>query len=159
MFWDIDPDRERLPRVLDLLHALSCNRTSEFRHQLYDALLLYSRNSIASETTDKLIFILVGLESLLLRDANEPIAKNIGERMAFLIGNSVEGRKAVVRNVDAAYRIRSNFIHHGDSAADSEVIEQFCAYAWQAFYALLHQMDAFATKAALLEALENRKLS
>jgi hypothetical protein len=57
---------------------------------LHDALLLYSRNSTASETTDKLVFVLVSLESMLPKDANEPISKNIGERMAFLVGNSVE---------------------------------------------------------------------
>jgi hypothetical protein len=79
--------------------------------------------------------------------------------MAFLIGNSVEERRAVTHNVDAAYRIRSKFIHHGESAEESGVVEQFCAYVWQCFYALLHQIDTFTTKAALIEALENRKLS
>jgi hypothetical protein len=104
-------------------------------------------------------FVLVSLESILLKDPNEPISKNIGERIAFLIGNSVEERRAVVQNVDAAYRIRSKFIHHGESAEESDVVEQFCAYAWQCFHALLHQVDTFLTKAALIEALENRKLS
>jgi hypothetical protein len=159
VFWDLDPDTARFPGLLDLLHALCRDHASDFRHQLYDALMLYSRNSTASGTTDKLVFVLVSLESMLLKDANEPISKNIGERMAFLVGDSVEERRAVVRNVDAAYRIRSKFIHHGESAEDSDVVEQFCAYAWQSFHALLHQVDAFTTKAALIEALEHRKLA
>lgn len=159
VFWDLDPDRARFPGLLDLLHTLCRDHDSDFRHQMYDALMLYSRNSTASGTTDKLVFILVSLESMLLKDANEPISKNIGERMAFLVGNSVEERRAVVRNIDAAYRIRSKFIHHGESTEDSDVVEQFCAYAWQCFHALLHQVDAFTTKAALIEDLENRKLS
>jgi len=158
-FWDIDPDRARYPGLLDLLHTLSSSHTSDFRQQLYDALLLYSRNSTTSETSDKLVFVLVSLESLLLRDSNEPIAKNIGERLAFLIGASVEDRKAIVQNVDATYRIRSKFIHHGDSVEESELIERFFEYAWQCFHAMLHQIDNVATKADLLEALENRKLS
>lgn len=158
-FWDIDPDRARFPGLLDLLHALSSSHTSDFRQQLYDALLLYSRNSTTSETSDKLVFVLVSLESLLLRNSTEPITKNIGERMAFLIGASIEDRKAIVQNVDATYQIRSKFIHHGDSVEDSEVIERFFEYAWQCFHALLHQIDNVATKADLLEALENRKLS
>jgi len=158
-FWDIDPDRSRFPGLLDLLHALSSSHKSDFRRQLYDALLLYSRNSIAPETADKLVFVLVSLESLLLKDSNEPITKNIGERMAFLIGESVEDRKAIIQNVDAAYRIRSKFIHHGNSVEDSEVIEHFFEYAWQCFHAMLHQIDNVATKLDLLEALENRKLA
>ena len=96
---------------------------------------------------------------MLLKDANEPISKNIGERMAFLIGNSVEERRAIIHNVAAAYSIRSKFIHHGESAEESGVVELFCTYGWQCFHALLHQIDIFTTKAALIEALENRKLS
>jgi len=159
LVWDIDKESARFPKLLDLLHALSGNHTSDFRRQLYDALLLYSRNSTAPEVADKLVFVLVSLESMLLKDSTEPITKNVGERMAFLVGTSVDERKAIIQNVDAAYRIRSKFIHHGDSVEDSEVIERFFEYAWQCFHALLHQIDNFATKAAILEALENRKLS
>jgi hypothetical protein len=115
VFWDIDQERTRFPGMLDRLHALSSSHTSDFRRQLYDALLLYSRNSTVSEISDKLVFVVVSLESMLLRDSNEPITKNIGERMAFLIGTSVEEREAIIQNVDAAYRIRSKFIHHGNS--------------------------------------------
>jgi hypothetical protein len=159
VFWDIDPERARLPGLLDLLDALASEHSGDFRHHLYDALLIYSRNSTASETTDKLVFVLVSLESMLLKDANEPISQNIGERMAFLVGDTVEERKAVIQNVGTNYRIRSSFIHHGQSAEESTVIERFCDYAWQCFNALLHQIDAFPTKAALIEALEHRKLS
>ena len=158
-FWDLDPDRARFPGLLDLLHSIARDHLRDFRRQLYDALLLYSRNSTASETTDKLVFVIVSLESMLLKDSNEPITKNIGERMAFLIENTVEERRAVIHNVDAAYRIRSKFIHHGESAEESGVIEQFCANVWKCFYSLLHQMDGFTTKTDLIEALENRKLS
>jgi hypothetical protein len=159
VLWDIDQERERFPGLVDILHALSGNHKSDFRRQLYDALLIYSRNSTASEVADKLVFVLVSLESMLLKDSSEPITKNIGERMAFLIGGSVNERKAIIQNVNAAYSIRSKFIHHGNSVEDSEVIERFFEYAWQCFHALLRQIDDFETKAALLEALENRKLS
>ena len=79
--------------------------------------------------------------------------------MAFLIGTTVDERKAIIQIVDAASRIRSNFIHHGDSVEDSEVIERFFESAWQCFDAMLHQINGFATKASLFDALENRKLS
>lgn len=159
VFWDVDQERVRFPGLLDRLNALAGSHASDFRRQLYDALLLYSRNSTVSEVSDKLVFVLVSLESMLLRDSNEPITKNIGERMAFLIGTSVEERMAIIRNVDSAYRIRSSFIHHGNSVEDSEVIERFLEYAWQCFHAMLQHIDDIHTKAALIEALERRKLS
>ena len=77
---------------------------------MYDALLIYSRNSVAITPADKLVYILVGLESVLIRNSNEPLGKNIGERMAFLVGDSVDSRKAVLANVDEIYKLRSSFI-------------------------------------------------
>jgi len=101
------------PGVLDRLNALSVERTKPgFQQALYDALLIYSRNSVAIEPADKLVYILVAIESMLLRNSNEPLGKNIGERMAFLIGNSVESRKAALSNVEDTYRLRSSFLHH-----------------------------------------------
>jgi hypothetical protein len=77
------------PGLLDRLQTLSAAPNgSSFRQELYDALLLYSRNSIAIEPADKLVYILVPLESMLVRNENKPLAKNVGERMAFLIGES-----------------------------------------------------------------------
>jgi hypothetical protein len=130
-----------------------------FRQNLYDALLIYSRNSVAIEPADKLIFILVAVESMLLRNSNEPIGQNIGERMAFLIGNSLETRKAIVANVDEVYRLRSSFIHHGNSISDLEVLSTFMLNAWTCFVNLLGNADHFQTKDALISALEDRKLS
>src|SRR5438876_427287 len=77
--------------------------------------LLALRNSVAIEPADKLVYILVGLESMLLRSENEPLAKNVGERLAFLIGESKEKRIAVKNNVVEIYSHRSGFIHHGRS--------------------------------------------
>ena len=157
--WDIDADRTQFPDLLSLLHNLASNSGTEFRQLLYDALLLYSRSSVVADVADKLVFILVSLESMLLKDSNEPIAKNIGERMAFLIGESVEERKKIVKNVDQTYRIRSEFIHHGDSPADLETVAEFFRNAGACFFTLLHSMNCGSTKADLIDYLEERKLS
>jgi len=45
-----------------------------------------------------------------LKDSNEPIQKNLGERMAFIIGESLEERKKIVANVEDFYRIRSRLV-------------------------------------------------
>jgi hypothetical protein len=96
---------------------------------------------------------------MLLRNSNEPIGQNIGERMAFLIGNSLETRKAIVANVDEVYRLRSSFIHHGNSISDLEVLSTFMLNAWTCFVNLLGNANHFQTKDALISALEDRKLS
>jgi len=147
------------PNVLERLHGLAANQQrSEFHQTLYDALLIYSRNSIAITAADKLVYILVGLESVLIRNSNEPLGKNIGERMAFLVGDSLESRKGVVANVDEIYKLRSSFIHHGRSVERVGLLSTFMLNAWTCFSVLLQNADRYRTKADLIAALEERKL-
>lgn len=155
-----DADFANFPGVLDRLKELSAERKrSEFQQALYDAILVYSKNSVTIDPSDKLVYILVAVESMLLRNTNEPLGKNIGERMAFLVGNSLEARKAVASNVDDIYRLRSSFIHHGNSVEDLDVLSEFMLNAWTCFVVLLGNKDQFGTKDELISALENMKFS
>jgi len=148
------------PNVLDRLHNLAANQErTDFQQTLYDALLIYSRNSVAITSADKLVYVLVGLESVLLRNSNEPLGKNIGERMAFLVGDSLESRQAVVANVDEIYKVRSSFIHHGGAFEKIELLSSFMLNAWTCFTALLENADRYRTKNDLIAALEERKLT
>jgi hypothetical protein len=157
--WNVDTERSQFPDLLSLLHRLASQTGNDFGDALLDAMLLYSRNSLTPDIADKLVFVLVSLESLLLKDSNEPITKNIGERMAFLIGNSVGERREILKNVDDTYRIRSAFIHHGDSPADLKTVSVFFGNAWSCFVALLRSTDRYSTKPELINTLEERKLS
>jgi hypothetical protein len=147
------------PNVLERLHILAANQQrTAFQETLYGALLIYSRNSVAIAPADKLVYILVGLESVLIRNSNEPLGKNIGERVAFLVGDSLESRKAVVANVDEIYKLRSSFIHHGGSVEHVELLTTFMLNAWTCFSVFLQNADRYRTKADLISALDERKL-
>ncbi len=77
--------------LLEALHELASNRAkSEFRADLYGALRLHARHSVATEVAHKLVFVVAAAESIFLKSSNEPIQKNLGERMAFLIAETVE---------------------------------------------------------------------
>ena len=141
--------------LLGALHPL----TTDFRKDLYDALILYSRQSLALEISDKLVFTLAALESLLLRDSSEPIQKNLGERMAFLVGQSVPERKEIAKNVEDVYRIRSAFVHHGQTPQHVESLDRFLRAVWTTLLKLLSLVDQYPTKAALISALEDQKFS
>lgn len=150
----------QFPGVLDRLSALALeSKKTPFQQNLYDALLAYSRNSVAIEPADKLIYTLVALESILLRNENEPIGQNVSERMAFLCGDTLETRKAVVANAKEVYRLRSSFIHHGQSIKDVEALSTFMLNVWTCFYNLVMSAERYQTKDDLILAIENRKLA
>jgi hypothetical protein len=72
------------PNVLDRLHKLAANQErTDFEQTVYDALLIYSRNSVAITAADKLVYILVGLESVLIRNSNEPLGRILASEWRF----------------------------------------------------------------------------
>lgn len=157
--WNVDEARALMPGFLEALHNLASNTATDFRRAVFDAMLVYSRNSVSSEVSDKLVFVLAALESILLRSSSEPIQKNLGERMAFLIGQSLPERKAILKNVEDTYRVRSGFIHHGNAVEDTEVVNEFLVYAWTSLANLLGAIDKYKSTAELTSALEDRKMS
>lgn len=141
-----------------LSDILSMDERSEFQDQVLGSLFLYSRNSLAKEVTDKLVYILVALESVLLRDSSEPITQNIGDRIAYLI-SAPEKRKDVVQNVKYIYKLRSDYIHHGENISydDYEMIKIFMRNCWHVTQFLIHNIYKFKTKKEFMDYIDKIK--
>ncbi len=148
---------------IDALNEMVNNpRRTEFQNDLLAALRMYAKSSLAKDFADRLVYILVALESMFLRGSNEPIVDNISERMAFFAGRTVAERRAVVSNVKKAYALRSAFVHHGREIGVDEVatLEEFMVTAWRCMQGLIgYAVDASATMVKLLDTLEDMKLS
>jgi hypothetical protein len=138
---------------------LNSNSLSAFQNDVLDALMLYSHAALSKDATDKLVHILAALESIFLKNTSEPVEQNLAERMAFLIGKSLDDRKQIVKNVRNVYDLRSAFIHHGASIADFEVLEKFMLKAWYAVIQLISSTERFKNKSEFISRLEERKLS
>lgn len=138
---------------------LNSDSPSAFSNDVLNALLLYSRAALSRDAADKLIWIFAALESVLLGNTSEIIQQNLAERVAFLIGKSVNDRKQIVKNVRNVYSLRSAFIHHGTSVADFEVLEQFMLNAWHTIIQLISTAEKFKSKDDFISRLEERKLS
>jgi hypothetical protein len=138
---------------------LTLERRTDFQEKLLDALLLYSRSTREKDLAGRLVYMLVAIETILLRDANEYIEQNIGERMAFVIANTPEARRATVRHLKDAYRLRSKFIHHGQTIDEIETVRTFMFDAWSLFIALVKASHEFDTKEQLIDNLDERKFA
>jgi len=72
--WSIDDAVAMSPGLLEALQKLASNpKGTEFRRDLYVVLQLHSRSSIAAGVSHKIVFVIAAIESLLLKDSNEPI--------------------------------------------------------------------------------------
>jgi hypothetical protein len=157
--WVVDPMIEQFPDIPGLLSDLAGPGKTEFHRTLFDAMLIYSRNSTTTDPASKLVFILVALESMLLKDSSEPIQGNLAERLAFIIGSTLEERRDIVTTVKKTYGMRSGFIHHGESPDDIELFERFLGHAWACMLELLRLRDKVTTRLELLAKLDDMKLS
>lgn len=133
---------------------------NEFQKKVYDALKIYSKHTLRRNPFDKLLYILIALESVLLRNETEPVQQNLAERIAFAIAKTIEERRKIVKTIKKIYSIRSKFVHHGDQTIkEREELDSFLNIAWRMFVLLTQNINSFKTKDEFITALENLKFS
>ena len=157
-------DQKRIERHmgegLNILSNLLVNEDkTPFQKNALDAIFIFARCATAKDPADKLVYILVSLESMFLRNNTEPVQQNLAERISFLIENSIEGRREVIKDVKNGYSFRSSFLHHGASIEDYEALEKFMWQAWRAVTAIISATNNFKTKEEFLNYLDDKKLA
>lgn len=163
--WRITAERLRLIRteVLDqLLQALYEGPETPFRNEVRSALVFYSKGALRAEPAEKLLAILIPLESLLLRTSSEPISENVSTRLAFAIGETRSERKRIAEVTRVAYGMRSAYVHHRRAVDDLEALEtlrEFLQYAWRFFLVIGLQVAQFHDQSEYLSVLDDRKFA
>lgn len=164
--WRIDKKhQERMfSSGLDILHDLLLQpekARSEYQNAVLDTLRIYARVSLAKTFADKVIYMLVSLESILLQNDTESIQQTIGDRVAFAIEKDRGKRMRIVKVVKNIYGLRSGFLHHGKDVTSHnlELLKEFMLYIWKFIHSLIINSKKFTTKTELITALEAIKYS
>jgi hypothetical protein len=155
--WQIPKEVHGQRSLQNLISLFATEERTDFQQRLFDALLIYSRNNVAKEPAEKLIFCLVAIESMLLRDPSEPIQDNIAERMAYLLGKTPEERLQVETLVKQVYAARSKFVHHGQRPTDMDTLARFMQKAWRLFFHFVFTMSVVKTKDEMMAMLKRMK--
>lgn len=144
--------------ILNML-LLSEKRT-DFQDALLDGLILYSRSFLAKHVADRLIYMFAALESIFLKDSGELIQENISLRMAYMHDVSVDNRKNIMANIKRVYKLRSAFVHHGQTIDENDMVtlSEFMKNAWLSVAALILLAPSNPTKSDFFNYLENRRL-
>jgi hypothetical protein len=145
---------------LDILsELLSRAKPTEFQKTVLASVLLYAKATRATELSNKLVYLLASLEGMFLKDENEPIQQNLGERIATLIGTNLENKKGIIKNIKAIYGLRSAFLHHAHTIDNRNELEMFMRNAWRATMSAAGKHDSFTTRQDFASAIDDRKLS
>ena len=132
---------------------------SPFEKTLEECILLFSKATGTASPAEKLVFVSVSLETLLVRNSNEFIQQSVGDRFAFLLTHEPTKRKELVALFKSCYDLRSSFLHHGRSPSDLNVLREFLHHAWSLLMRLLKHRSEFQTKAHLLDYADSIKYS
>jgi hypothetical protein len=135
------------------------NEVNEFQRRVRTSILTFSKGTTIAEISDRLVYTISSLECLLLRDENESIQQNIGERMAFLIAKEPSARMRVVANLKEAYRMRSKYIHHQVTSLEEDRLSEFYVNARVLFQIVLNNADRFETTSDFISSIEKLKFS
>jgi hypothetical protein len=160
--WTISNQKLQLLRNAGLNSISSLLREqnpSDFQDKLLQSLFIYSKASIANNLSDKIINTLTSLETLLLKDENEPIILNLSDRIAFLLGNTVDERKRIVKVIKEIYGLRSKLIHHGRTIDEKEKIKEYLIIVFNFYCLIIKQVSKYQTKAKFIEHIETLKFS
>jgi hypothetical protein len=163
--WRITPERLALIKrdALDtIIRSMYSGTRTEFQDEVRSALLLYSKSTLRSTPADKLLAILIPMESLLLRTQSEPITDTIATRLAFSVGTGFDERKQIADVTRQAYALRSGYVHHGreiHALKDLDVLREFMRYAWMLFMEMAARSADNAERFAYLSNLDDRKFA
>jgi len=144
---------------LDTLSSLlSQNALNGFKKSVLNAALLYSKSAFTSDPVEKVVYILSSMESILLKNENEPIQQNLAERLAVFTAHKLKERKRIIKTVRSAYGVRSRYLHHGHTSSELKLIEDFMMCAWIFFIQLLENTERFDSQEEFVGAIDDHKL-
>ncbi len=163
--WDI-PDflldeyrKMGLPLFETLILKIEADRT-DLEKKLISCLSLFSRSVCSAAFHDKVVYMLVTLESLLLANQSEPIQSSIGPRLAYLVTKDISERKKVIAVVKECYDIRSRYLHHGKTDSEGlDKLRDLQTYIQTALRNVVVNIEKITSKSQLIDHLTTRMLS
>lgn len=145
---------------LDTISALlASDSPTEFEKSTLNAVFLYSKSAFTADPVEKVVYMLSSLESILLKNENEPIQQNLAERIAVFTAQELSKRKAIIKMIKSIYGVRSRYLHHGHTSSELKLISEFMMQVWVFYIQLLANVMRFSTQEEFVNAIDDHKLS
>jgi len=121
------------------------------------ALHWFANSQTQEENENKLLNLIVCLETLLTPRDDNPIGTFIAEAVAILLADDVEPRKRLKKRVKELYRLRSAVSHGGRKAILDRDLLELESIAGTLTMSLINRMDEFESHKALFEWIDSKK--
>lgn len=138
---------------------LAADSLKDFEKSVLNSIFLYSKSAFTADPVEKIVYILASLESVMLKNANEPIQQNLAERVAVFTARELKVRKFIIKTIKSVYGIRSKYLHHGHVSSELELVSDFMIQVRMFFIKLLANVDLFRTQEQFVNAIDDHKLA
>lgn len=132
---------------------------TEFEQALLRAVDWLSDACVQRRRENQLLSLTACLEALFSPKDGDPISNAIAEAAAILLADSVAVRKDLKRRVKRLYGLRSAISHGGGRRVLTADVEELQSMATKLIRSLLGRIADFQTQSALLDWIEDEKLS
>ena len=122
-------------------------------------MVTFGRAALTPDLREKMIWYCAALESMLIRDSSEPILQNLSERLAMFAYDTVQERTDALKDVKAAYSLRSRFVHHGAEIDEGEVVNRFAHHGIEVFRRIIKSIHRFSRRVEFVAHIDRMKLS
>ena len=138
-------------------HNLIVSSRNDFQELLLGALIHYSKSVLKSDPSERLLYVVTALESLLIKDSGEPILQNLRERLAVMMAADLDVRLAAMDRVSRVYDIRSKFVHTALPVQELAVLAEFVEESWVTMFFLLNNYAKWDSKSSFLRFVDSFK--
>jgi hypothetical protein len=130
-----------------------------FKRMIADSLRLMGLGCHEANVSNRLVYTMVALESLFMRNDSESIQENVGYRLAVCVVQNPDDRMNVVKNFKQAYDLRSKYIHHGRTVEIRDELKTFFMWAFIGLLAAVRNADRFSTKEDFIAQIDRKKFT
>jgi hypothetical protein len=127
---------------------------TKFEEVVFQTLMIYSRSTLTTNASDKLMYVFSALETLLSKGSGENLQQNVSDRMAFITTKIGKERKDIVSNYKAAYKLRSEYVHGGITVSKMEILNTFYYTTFRFFLEVVFNNLHHKTKEEFLVAID-----
>jgi len=147
-----------VPQVSGFL-SKPANQISNFEEAILQGLHWFATAMTQSENANKLLNLIIVLETFLTPRDNNPIGTAIAEGVAIIRGGNLTERKKVKATIKDFYQKRSGLSHGGKKAVLDQEIVRLRHIAGNIIVWMIKHRGAFQTQKDLLNWIEDKKLS
>jgi len=134
-------------------------QTNDFERAILRSIHWHGASVAQTEIKNKFLNLLTSIESLLTPKDGEPIANAIAEGVAFVLGDDLEKRRHLKKQMKGLYGLRSSLSHGGQKEILDADLSHLQDIAGKLLVWAIKQVDNFKSHQELFDWIDEQKFS